>query len=48
MVGDLGTNNDVMGAPVFWKISWNDVSTMIEEAMPAWQALCDTFNSMGE
>ncbi len=44
----LGTNNDVMGAPVFWKISWNDVSTMIEEAMPAWQALCDTFNAMGE
>ena len=40
----LGTTNDIMGEPVFWQISWNDPSAIIEAAMPTWQALCAIFN----
>ena len=40
----LGTNNDIMGQPLFWSIPWNDPAALIEAAMPTWKALCDVFN----
>ncbi len=40
----LGMSNDIMGAPVFWSIPWNDPAALIEAAMPTWNALCDVFN----
>lgn len=40
----LGDNNTVFGSALFWEIENSDPSTLVEAAMPAWQALCDTFN----
>ena len=39
----LGSVNDVLGSPLLWNM-WREPAEVIEEAMPQWQALCDTFN----
>jgi len=41
----LGTSNDVLGASLLWAIGGSDPAALIEAGMPAWQALCDTFNA---
>lgn len=41
----LGTVNDVLGNSLLWSLPYNDVDSLIEAGMPAWQALCDTFNA---
>lgn len=41
----LGTQNDVLGNSLLWSLSSSDVASLIEAGMPAWQALCDTFNA---
>ncbi|MBR4236779.1 MAG: hypothetical protein IKR85_12075 [Clostridia bacterium] len=40
----LGAINDVLGRPLLWNISWREPAELIEEAMDAWQAMCDTYN----
>lgn len=40
----LGDNNTIFGSALFWQIESSDPSTLVEAAIPAWQALCDTFN----
>ena len=42
----LGTQNDVLGASLLWNMDGTPAE-IIEAGMPAWQALCDTFNSAG-
>ena len=39
----LGSVNDVLGSPLLWQM-WREPAEVIEESMPQWQALCDTFN----
>ena len=39
----LGTQNDVLGASLLWNLDGTPAE-IIEAGMPAWQALCDTFN----
>lgn len=41
----LGTQNDILGFPLLWSLAVQTPAELIEAAMPAWQALCDTFNS---
>lgn len=41
----LGTQNDVLGSPLLWQMGANEPAALIEAALPAWQALCDTFNA---
>ncbi len=41
----LGTQNDVLGSSLLWSLAGGDVASLIEAGMPAWQALCDTFNA---
>ena len=41
----LGTQNDILGASLLWQLADSSPAELIEAAMPAWQALCDTFNS---
>lgn len=41
----LGTQNDVLGASLLWSIAGGTPAELIEAGMPAWQALCDTFNN---
>ncbi len=41
----LGTQNDVLGSSLLWSLAGSDVAPLIEAGMPAWQALCDTFNA---
>ena len=41
----LGTQNDVLGNSLLWQLAGGDVASLIEAGMPAWQALCDTFNA---
>jgi len=41
----LGTQNDVLGASLLWGIAGATPAELIEAGMPAWQALCDTFNA---
>ena len=41
----LGTLNDVLGNSLMWQLAGGDVASLIEAGMPAWQALCDTFNA---
>ncbi len=40
----LGTQNDVLGSSLLWSIAGGTPAELIEAGMPAWQALCDTFN----
>jgi len=41
----LGTQNDVLGSSLLWSLGEEStVAELIEAGMPAWQALCDTFN----
>ena len=40
-----GGINPVLGQPLLWNLSWRAAAECIEESMPAWQALCDDFNS---
>ena len=40
----LGSVNDVLGSPLLWQM-WRDPAEVIEESMPQWLALCDTFNN---
>ena len=39
----LGTQNDVLGPSLLWNYDGTPAE-IIEAGMPAWQALCDTFN----
>ena len=41
----LGTNHDVLGNSLLWVLG-NDSTPaqLVEAGMPAWQAMCDTFN----
>ena len=41
----LGTQNDVIGASLLWGLGGSTPAELIEAGMPAWQALCDTFNA---
>ena len=42
----LGTQNDVLGASLLWAMGGESTpEQLIEAGMPAWQALCDTFNA---
>lgn len=41
----LGTQNDVLGNSLLWQLAGGDVASLIEAGLPAWQALCDTFNA---
>ena len=41
----LGTQNDVLGSSLLWGIAGGDPAALIEAGMPAWQALCDTYNA---
>ena len=40
----LGTNNDIMGQPLFWSVMSADPASLIEAAKPTWNALCAVFN----
>ena len=41
----LGTQNDVLGNSLLWALGGSTPAELIEAGMPAWQALCDTFNN---
>ncbi len=41
----LGTVNDVLGNSLLWALGGSTPAELIEAGMPAWQALCDTFNN---
>lgn len=41
----LGVQNDVLGNSLLWQLAGSDPAALIEAGMPAWQALCDTFNA---
>ena len=41
----LGTQNDVIGSSLLWSLAGSDVQSLLDAGMPAWQALCDTFNA---
>lgn len=41
----LGTQNDVLGSSLLWSLAGGDVAALIEAGLPAWQALCDTYNA---
>ena len=41
----LGTYNDVVGSPLTWNLASSTPAELIEAALPAWQAQCDTFNA---
>ncbi len=41
----LGTNHDVLGNSLLWVLGNNSTpAQLVEAGMPAWQAMCDTFN----
>jgi len=40
----LGTQNDVLGSSLLWALGGSTPAELIEAGMPAWQALCDSFN----
>ena len=42
----LGTQNDVLGSSLLWALGGSTPAELIEAGMPAWQALCDTFNGV--
>ncbi len=44
LVTMLGTQNDVLGSSLLWSLGGSTPAELIEAGMPAWQALCDTFN----
>ena len=42
----LGTENDVLGQSLIWVLGGESTPVQLVEAgMPAWQAMCDTFNA---
>ncbi len=41
----LGTSNDVLGSSLLWSLGSSTPAELIEAGMPAWQALCDTYNA---
>ena len=41
----LGTQNDILGSPLLWSMGSSTPAELIEAALPAWQALCNSFNS---
>ena len=41
----LGTQNDILGSPLLWSMGSSSPAELIEAALPAWQALCNSFNS---
>lgn len=41
----LGTSNDVLGTSLLWELGNKTPAELIEAGMPAWQALCDTYNN---
>lgn len=41
----LGTQNDILGITLIWSMPDGDISTLINDAMPTWQDLCDALNS---
>ena len=41
----LGTQNDVLGQSLLWSLGGSTPAELIEAGMPAWQAMCDTFNA---
>ncbi len=43
----LGTQNDVLGNSLLWSLgnAENTPAALVEAGMPAWLALCDTFNA---
>ncbi len=41
----LGTQNDVLGSSLLWALGGSTPAELVEAGMPAWQALCDTFNN---
>ena len=45
-VAYLGTQNDVLGQDFLWSLGGEaTVAQLIEQNMPKWQSLCDTFNN---
>ncbi len=41
----LGTQNDVLGNSLLWKLGESTPAALVDAGMPAWQAACDTFNA---
>ena len=41
----LGTQNDVLGQSLLWSLGGSTPAELVEAGMPAWQAMCDTFNA---
>ena len=41
----LGSINDILGSPLLWNLAGGAPQELVEAATPAWQALCDNFNS---
>lgn len=41
----LGTSNDVLGNSLLWSMGSSTPAELVEAGMPAWQALCDTYNA---
>ena len=42
----LGTENDVLGQALIWVLGGESTpAQLVEAGMPAWQAMCDTFNA---
>ena len=39
----LGGKNEILGSPLLWQM-WREPAEVVEESMPQWQALCDTYN----
>ena len=42
----LGNQNDVLGNSLLWQLPGSAPATLIDRAMPAWQAACDEFNDI--
>lgn len=43
--GWLGTPNDVLGSSLLWSLPGNELDSLLEAGMPAWQYLCDIKNN---
>lgn len=41
----LGTSNDVLGNSLLWSMGGSTPAELVDAGMPAWQALCDTYNN---
>ena len=40
----LGVQNTILGETLLWQLAGGDPAALVEAGMPAWRALCDTFN----